>query len=102
MCIAHGRFKCIQLYNRAVMLENIRRLCPIAYTYAYNCYAVHARLFVVGGFEIFSKEGTTQGDPPAMPCYGIVSFLSCGNYEMIVMVIQSKLDLQMICKQVEN
>ena len=57
--------------NRAAMLENIRRLCPIAYIYAFNCYGVHARLFVVGGKEIFSQEGTTQGDPPAMAFYGI-------------------------------
>ena len=57
--------------NRSVMLENIRRLCPIAYIYVYNCYAVHARLFIVGGGEIYSQEGTTQGDPPAMTSYGI-------------------------------
>ena len=57
--------------NRNLMLENIRRLCPIAYIYAYNCYAVHARLFVVGGIELTSREGTTQGDPPAMTFYGL-------------------------------
>ena len=38
--------------NRASMLENISRLCPIAYVYAYNCYAPHARLFVFGGKEL--------------------------------------------------
>ena len=32
--------------NRAAMLENIRKLCPIAYTYAFNCYASHARLLL--------------------------------------------------------
>ena len=57
--------------NRATMLENIRRICPISYIYAYNCYSIHARLFVIGGKEIYSKEGTTQGDPPAMAFYGI-------------------------------
>ena len=57
--------------NRKVMLENIKRLCPIAYIYAYNCYAVYARLFVIGGIEIISREGTTQGDPPAMAFYGL-------------------------------
>ena len=31
-----------------------------------------ARLFIVGGKEIRSCEGTTQGDPVAMPAYGIV------------------------------
>ena len=57
--------------NRASMLENISRLCPIAYVYAYNCYAPHARLFVVGGKELKSKEGTTQGDPVSMGFYGL-------------------------------
>ena len=57
--------------NRGAMLENIWRLCPIAYIYAYNCYAPHARLFVVGGRELRSKEGTTQGDPVSMGFYGL-------------------------------
>ena len=57
--------------NRSSMLENISRLCPIVYTYAYNCYSPHARLFIVGGKELKSKEGTTQGDPVSMGLYGI-------------------------------
>ena len=57
--------------NRATMLENIRRTCPIVYIYAYNCYSVHVRLFIIGGEEIKSKEGTTQGDPPAVTLYGL-------------------------------
>ena len=35
--------------NRDAMLQNISRICPVAYTYEYNCYAVHARLFLTGG-----------------------------------------------------
>ena len=27
--------------NRSAMLEKFLRLCPIAYIYAYNCYAPH-------------------------------------------------------------
>ena len=57
--------------NRATMLENIKKICPIVYTYAFNCYATHARLFVLGGQEIRSCEGTTQGDPPSMAFYAI-------------------------------
>ena len=53
------------------MLENILRLCPIAYVYASNCYAPHARLFVVGGRELKSKERTTQVDPVSMRFYGL-------------------------------
>ena len=57
--------------NRSAMLKNIERICPAAYIYAYNCYAAHARLFVLGGKEIRSMEGTTQGDPPSMAFYAI-------------------------------
>ena len=46
------------------------QLC-ILMAYAYNCYAVHARLFITGGKEIASKEGTTQGDHPSMAYYAI-------------------------------
>ena len=40
-------------------------------TYLKNCYATPLRMFVAGGGEIMSSEGTTQGDPMAMPGYGI-------------------------------
>ena len=57
--------------NRNVMLHNIKQLCPAIYMYSYNCYSTHARLFVLGGQELASKEGTTQGDPTAMALYGL-------------------------------
>lgn len=59
--------------NREAMLKNISRICPIAFVYAYNCYSVHARLFVLGGTELKSKEGTTQGDPTSMALYALGS-----------------------------
>ena len=61
------------------MLENIRNICAIVYTYSFNCYATQARLFVVGGEELRSKEGTTQGDPPSMAFYafGTLPLLWC-------------------------
>ena len=49
--------------NRAAALQNIRILCPIIAIYAINTYKQPARLFVIGGKEIESAEGTTQGDP---------------------------------------
>jgi hypothetical protein len=57
--------------NRTVALHNIRVLCPIIAGYAINTYRQPARLFIVGGKEIASAEGTTQGDPLAMAFYAI-------------------------------
>ena len=36
-----------------------------------NCYASPSRLFIVGGGEILSSEGTTQGDRTAMGAYAL-------------------------------
>ena len=48
------------------MLHNLNFICPVITTYITNCYIAPARLFIIGGGEILSKEGTTQGDPTAM------------------------------------
>ena len=63
--------------NRIVMLHNMKSLWPLICTYIYNCYAAPARLFIFGGDEILSKEGTTQGDPTSMRAYahGILPML---------------------------
>ena len=52
--------------NRMTALHNILVTCPIIATYAVNTYGNPARLFVVGGHELLSAEGTTQGDPLSM------------------------------------
>ena len=57
--------------NRSVMLHNIGILCPSLAKFAENCYTQKIRLFVIGGRELSSTEGTTQGDPIAMALYGI-------------------------------
>ena len=57
--------------NRVAALNNIRVLCPLSATYVTNTYRVPARLFVVGGSELKSTEGTMQGDPLAMSVYAI-------------------------------
>ncbi|XP_057307912.1 uncharacterized protein LOC130645822 [Hydractinia symbiolongicarpus] len=56
--------------NRKVM-HNIWKLCSMNATFISNCYAVSARLFVIGGKEILSREGTAQGDPTSMASYAI-------------------------------
>jgi hypothetical protein len=57
--------------NRKVLLHNIQHICPAIYVFIFNCYSVPARLFVIGGVEIRSREGTTQGDPSAMATYAL-------------------------------
>lgn len=57
--------------NRKAMIHNIKYLCPAMATYLQNCYRTPSRLFIAGGHELASVEGTTQGDPLAMPAYGI-------------------------------
>ena len=51
--------------NRAAALHNVRILCPTIATYAINTYREPARLIIIGGKEMRSEEGTTQGDPLA-------------------------------------
>ena len=40
-----------------------------------NCYSRPSRLFIAGGIELSSAEGTTQGDPTAMPAYAVGGIL---------------------------
>ena len=47
-------------------------LCPAIATILINTYRDSAQLFV-DGCTLFSQEGTTQGDPLAMPMYAIVT-----------------------------
>jgi hypothetical protein len=57
--------------NRSVALANIERICPPLAKFTINCYRHPTRLFVTGGAELASCEGTTQGDPLAMPLYAL-------------------------------
>jgi predicted secreted protein len=65
---ASNAFNCL---NRAVALHNIQVTCPILATYLVNTYRHPAKLFIAGGKTILSMEGTTQGDPLAMPWYSL-------------------------------
>ena len=57
--------------NRKATLHNISILCPIISTYIRNCYKTPARLFIIAGTEILSKEGTNQGDPTLIAAYAL-------------------------------
>eukprot|EP00117_Sycon_ciliatum_P036186 scpid76625/ scgid27281/ len=52
--------------NREACLHNIQHLCPAMSAIVINTYRHPANL-IVGGEVIRSREGTTQGDPIAMP-----------------------------------
>ena len=63
--------------NRSVLLHNARITCPELSTYLINFHIIPTRLFIVGGKEIQSDEGTTQEDPVAMGMYalGLITLL---------------------------
>jgi len=65
---ASNAFNCL---NRAVALHNVQVTCPILATYLVNTYRHPTKLFIAGGKTILTMEGTTQGDPLAMPWYSL-------------------------------
>ena len=58
--------------NRLTALHNIQRLCPPLATILINTYRSPTDLFV-DGEVLLSQEGTTQGDPLAMPMYALAT-----------------------------
>ena len=73
--------------NRDVFLHNVSIVCPAIAIYVHNSYAIPSRLFVLGGCEIKSVEGTTQGDPIAMAVYAIAII------PLILMILEITADL---------
>ena len=57
--------------NCKAALHNIRLTCPSLSIVLINIYNVASRLFIIGGHELASKEGTTQGDIFAMAMYAL-------------------------------
>jgi len=58
--------------NRMTALHNVRHLCPSLCTILINSYRVHSDLYI-DGEVLHSQEGTTQGDPLAMPFYALAT-----------------------------
>ena len=81
------------LVSRNVFLNNIKVICPSIATFVVNCYANPCRLFVLGGVELKSMEGTTQGDPSAMSIYALAII------PLLLMIIEM---LAEECKSVKN
>ena len=57
--------------NRNVMLHNINIICPELAVFVQNSYCQSSRLFILGGKEIRSGEGTIQGVPVSMEVYAL-------------------------------
>ena len=68
--------------NRDAALHNIRHVCPSLSTVLINIYRNATELFVDGS-TLFSEEGTTQGDPLAMPMYAMVTIPLINQLGMI-------------------
>ena len=60
------------LLNHYTALHNIRFECPAISTILINTYREPSDLFI-DGEVILSQEGTTQGDPLAMPMYAVAT-----------------------------
>jgi hypothetical protein len=73
--------------NRKAALLNIKFTCPIFKFTLINMYRTPSRIFVVGGLEMVSREGTTQGCPLAMAMYALA-------------LVPLTLELHSLCKQV--
>ena len=65
--------------NRSAALHNIQIMCKEMALYVINTYRSPSRLFICGGGEILSREGTTQGDPLAMPWYALNTSIMIQN-----------------------
>ena len=66
-------FNAFNLLNRQVALCNITTICPSIATVLINTYRREAELFV-DSETLYTREGTTQGDPLAMVFYALATF----------------------------
>ena len=70
--------------NRQATLRNIQHLCPSFSTILINTYRVDVALYIEGS-TLLSEEGTTQGDPLAMPMYalGVLPLIDCISSDLM-------------------
>ena len=69
--------------NRKATLHNIRIICPEFSTVLINTYRLPVRMFIQGGEEILSVEGTTRGDNLAMSFYTLGTSILLDRLKLI-------------------
>lgn len=74
--------------NRRVALHNMQFILPAFAIVLINTYRTPSRLFITGGKEILSQEGTTQGDNLAMAFYALSTLLMQNRLRQIECVKQ--------------
>ena len=57
--------------NCNLCLQNVSVICPEIAVFVRNCYSLPSRLFIIGGSELKSCEGKTQGHPATRAIYAI-------------------------------
>ena len=57
--------------NLKLFLHNVSVICQEIAVFIRNCYSLPSRVLIIGGSELKSCEGTTQGDPAGMAIYTI-------------------------------
>ena len=65
--------------DRKLFLHNVSVICPEIAVFVRNCYALPSRLFIIGGSELKSSEGMTQGDPAVVAIYAIAITTTYAN-----------------------
>ena len=85
--------------NREVALRNMFVTCPEMAVFETNMYRSYSSLYVKDlesseVHEILSEEGTTQGDPSAMPVY------SCSTTPLITALLRRKEESHLLYRQV--
>ena len=65
--------------NRSAASHSIQITCKEMAHYVINTYRSPSRPFICGGGETLSQEGTTQGDPLAMPWYSVNTSIMIQN-----------------------
>ncbi len=71
--LSKERYTRLQLFeSKCGTAQHIQFTCPELSTMLYNTYRAPSDLYI-DGETILSQEGTTQGDPLAMPMYALAT-----------------------------